>query len=308
MPFPITPGMPNISGTFIPTIWAGKLIEKLYDACVVPQMANTDYQGEIANMGDKVIIRTVPSVTIRDYSAGQALQVERPDSPTVTLNIDQGRYFNLILDDVMDIQSDINLMDTWASDAAEQMKINIDSYVLANMVTDTLIPTTSRGTAAGRITGNLNLGTTGSPVTLTKVNILDTILNMGQVLDEENVPESGRYLVMPPNAVKLLKASDLKDASMTGDGTSVLRNGKVGTIDRFTIYSSNLLPRPTDGVLNPTYMVAGTKMGLTFAMQITKVETLRAESTFGNLMRGLNVFGQKVVKGEAITIAYVNFA
>lgn len=307
MPFPLANGMPNISGTFIPTLWAGKLIEKLYDSCVVPQMANTDYQGEISNQGDKVIIRTVPTVTIREYSAGQALQVERPDSPTVTLNIDQGRYFNLILDDVMDIQSDINLMDTWATDAAEQMKITIDTYVLANTVTDADIPTQNKGTAAGRITGSLNLGTTGAPVQVTKTNIIDHILNAGQVLDEQNVPESGRYLVMPPNAIKLLKASDIKDASMTGDGTSPVRNGKVGMIDRFTIYSSNLLPRPTDGAFNPTYMVAGHKMGLTFAMQITKVESLRAESTFGNLMRGLNVFGMKVVKGEAIALSYVYF-
>lgn len=307
MPYPLANGMPQLSGTFIPTIWAGKLIEKLYDTCVVPQLANTDYEGEISNMGDKVVIRTVPTVTIREYSAGQALQVERPDSPTITLNIDQGRYFNLILDDVMDIQSDINLMDTWATDAAQQMKITIDRYVLANMVTDAEIPTANKGTTAGRISANLNLGTTGAPVQITKLNIIDKILDMGQTLDEQNVAETGRYLVMPPNAIKLLKSSDIKDASMTGDGTSVLRNGRVGMIDRFTIYSSNLLPRPTDGSFNPTYMIAGTKMGLTFAMQITKVETLRAESTFGNLMRGLNVFGQKVVKGEAIALAYIYF-
>jgi hypothetical protein len=307
MAFPLASNMPNLSGTFIPTLWAGKLVEKLYDACVVPQIANTDYQGEISDMGDKVIIRTIPTVTIRDYSAGQALQVERPDSPIVTLNIDQGRYFNLILDDVMDIQSDINLMDTWAADAAQQMKINIDRYVLANVVADSLIPTANKGTTAGRISANINLGTTGAPVQITKTNAIDNILNYGQVLDEQNVPEQGRFLVLPPAYIKLLKASDLKDASLTGDGASVLRNGRIGMIDRFTVYSSNLLPRPTDGSFAPTYALAGVKMGLTFAMQIAKVESLRAESTFGNLMRGLNVFGLKVVKGEALAPAYIYF-
>jgi len=307
MPYPLASNMPNMSGTFIPTLWAGKLVEKLYDACVVPQIANTDYQGEISDMGDKVIIRTIPTVTIRDYSAGQALQVERPDSPTVTLNIDQGRYFNLILDDVMDIQSDINLMDTWSADAAQQMKITIDRYVLANTVVDATIPTQNKGTAAGRISGNINLGQTSAPVQITKTNIIDKILDLGQVLDEQNVPEQGRFLVAPPAMIKLLKASDLKDASLTGDGNSVLRNGRIGMVDRFTIYSSNLMPRPTDGSFNPTYAIAGVKMGLTFAMQVTKVESLRAESTFGNLMRGLNVFGLKVVKGEALAPLYCYF-
>ena len=307
MAFPVAANMPNLSGTFIPTLWAGKLIEKLYDACVVPQIANTDYQGEIADMGDKVIIRTIPTVTIRDYSAGQALQVERPDSPTVTLNIDQGRYFNLILDDVMDIQSDIDLMNTWAADAAQQMKITVDRFVLANAVVDTAIPTTNKGNTAGRISANIALGTTGTPVQVTKTNVLDRILDLGQVLDEQNVPETGRFLVMPPAMIKLIKASDLKDASLTGDGSSILRNGRIGMIDRFTCYSSNLMPRPTDGTFAPSYALAGVKLGLTFAMQITKVESLRAESTFGNLMRGLNVFGMKVVKGEALAPMYLYF-
>lgn len=305
MAYPVATNMPNLSGTFIPTLWAGKLIEKLYDACVVPQIANTDYQGEIADMGDTVIIRTIPTVTIRDYAAGQALQVERPDSPTVTLSINQGRYFNLILDDVMDIQSDINLMDTWSADAAQQMKITVDKYVLANTVVDAAISTYNKGNSAGRVSGNIALGTTGTPVQITKTNVIDRILDLGQVLDEQNVPEQGRFLVAPPAMIKLLKASDIKDQSMMGDGTSVLRNGRVGMLDRFTIYSSNLLPKPVDGSFNATYALAGSKLGLTFAMQITKVESLRAESTFGNLMRGLNVFGLKVVNGNAIAPLYL---
>lgn len=303
MAYPLSNGMPTLSGTFIPTIWAGKLIEKLYDYCVIPQISNTDYEGSISDKGDKVIIRTVPTVTIRNYDAGQALQVERPDSPTVTLNIDQGRYFNMILDDVMKIQSDINLMDEWASNAAMEIKINIDRYVLAATVIDAAIPAANKGATAGRLSANINLGTTGSAVQISKTTVIEKILDLGLVLDEQNVPEVGRFLVLPPAAIRLIKASDLKDASLAGDGTSILRNGRVGQIDRFTIYSSNLLPRPTD-TNSPQWGLAGTKMGITFATQISKVESLRAESTFGNLMRGLNVFGTKVVKGEALAPLY----
>lgn len=301
MAYPLAAGMPNYSGTFIPTIWAGKLLEKFYDASVVPQISNTDYEGLISAQGDTVNIRTVPNVTIRNYSAGQPLQVERPDSPMVTLNIDQGRYFNLVLDDVMEIQSDINLMNTWSSDASEQLKINIDTYVLANVAVD--VAAVNKGATAGRLSANLNLGATGAAVQLTKANIIDKLLEMGQVLDEQNVPETGRWVVMPAWAIRLLKSSDIKDASLTGDGASPLRNGRVGMIDRFTLYSSNLLPRYVD-TNSPFDIIAGHKVGLTFATQITKTETLRSESTFGTLMRGLQVFGIKVVKGDALVRLY----
>lgn len=301
MAYPLAAGMPNYSGTFIPTIWAGKLLEKFYDASVVPQISNTDYEGLISAQGDTVNIRTVPNVTIRNYSAGQPLQVERPDSPMVTLNIDQGRYFNLVLDDVMEIQSDINLMNTWSSDASEQLKINIDTYVLANVAVD--VAAVNKGATAGRLSANLNLGATGAAVQLTKANIIDKLLEMGQVLDEQNVPETGRWVVMPAWAIRLLKSSDIKDASLTGDGASPLRNGRVGMIDRFTLYSSNLLPRYVD-TNNPFDIIAGHKVGLTFATQITKTETLRSESTFGTLMRGLQVFGIKVVKGDSLVRLY----
>jgi len=240
-------------------------------------------------------------VTIRNYSAGQPLQVERPDSPMVTLNIDQGRYFNLVLDDVMEIQSDINLMNTWSSDASEQLKINIDTYVLANVAVD--VAAVNKGATAGRLSANLNLGATGAAVQLTKANIIDKLLEMGQVLDEQNVPETGRWVVMPAWAIRLLKSSDIKDASLTGDGASPLRNGRVGMIDRFTLYSSNLLPRYVD-TNSPFDIIAGHKVGLTFATQITKTETLRSETTFGTLMRGLQVFGMKVVKGDALVRLY----
>jgi hypothetical protein len=99
--------------------------------------------------------------------------------------------------------------------------------------------------------------------------------------------------------------SDIKDASLTSDGSSPLRNGRVGMIDRFTIYQSNNLPHVTD--TNECFdFIAGVKQGLTFASQLTKTEQLRAESTFGNIMRGLQVYGHKVIDGESLTVAYAH--
>ncbi len=156
------------------------------------------------------------------------------------------------------------------------------------------------GATAGIKSASYNMGTEAAPVTLDKTNVLDYIVDMGSVLDEQNVPESGRWLSMPVWACGLLKKSDLNNANEMGDSMSVLRNGQIGMIDRFTIYRSNLLKVVNNGTDNVTHLIAGHKSGLTFASQMLNSETLRAESTFGTLVRGLQVYGYKVVKSESI--------
>ena len=302
MAFPVATGSVSYSGTFIPEIWSKKLIEKFYDATVLAAIANTDYEGEIRNQGDKVKIRTIPTLNINDYESGQTLNIQRPTSNIVELLIDKGKYWNAIIDDVQETQMDINAMNLWAEDASEQMKIQIDTQVLTSILPD--IAAANKGATAGRISGNINLGVTGAPLAITTANILDVILDMGQALDEQNRPETGRFLVMPYWATTLLKKSDIKDASLTGDGVSPLRNGRVGMIDRFTIYQSNNLRKVNDGGNNAFDFFAGVKNGLTFASQLTKTETLRGESTFGDIMRGLQVYGFKVVDGESLVAAY----
>lgn len=303
MAFPTVAGVPSYSGTFIPEVWSTKLVDKYYDNTVLSEVSNTTYEGEISNQGDKVIIRTLPTLEIHDYQQGQTLVNQRPESPTIELAIDKGLYWSAIIDDVAAKQSDIDQMNMWAEDAAEQMKIKLDTRVLGSIVPD--VASANKGATAGAISGSIDLGETGSPISLTRSNVLDQIVFMGQVLDEQNIPESGRFLVMPYWATTLLKLSDIKDASLTGDGSSPLRNGRIGMIDRFTVYNSNLLPRYVDGANNTTHMIAGTKEGLTFATQLTKVDTLKPESTFGEIMRGLLVYGHEVVKPEALTASYV---
>lgn len=285
---------PAYSGVFIPEIWSGKLIERFYSTTVLAAISNTDYEGEIRNQGDKIKIRTRPTLTIKDYSVNQTLEIERPSSNIVELTIDKGKYFNTALDDVMEVQADVNLMALWSDDASEQMKIKIDTEVLAAMYAG--IVAQNKGATAGKVSGNINLGTTAAPVALTKNDVLDYIIRMGQVLDEQNVPETGRWLVIPPAMASLLKMSDLKNAYITGDGVSPLRNGRIGMVDRFTIYVSNLLPLAT----GKWTIYAGTSAGLTFASQISKVETLRSEMTFSNLLRGLQVYGYGILQGEAL--------
>src|SRR6187431_1917707 len=110
-----TPNTLQATG-FIPEIWSGKLVEKFYAATVLAAISNTDYEGEIKNQGDTVKIRTKPTVTIKDYKADGLLELERPKGSVIDLLIDKGKYFNTILDDVMEVQSDIQNMSLWADD------------------------------------------------------------------------------------------------------------------------------------------------------------------------------------------------
>jgi hypothetical protein len=193
-------------------------------------------------------------------------------------------------------------MDNWSKDASEQLKISIDGDVLSWM--PDLADSKNMGATAGRKSSAFNLGATSAPVALTSKNILDYIVDCGTVLDEQNIPQDGRYLILPPILIGLIKKSDIKDASLTGDGSSVLRNGRVGMIDRFTIYSSNLLTTVAE-TAGTTYKIPfGHKMATTFATQITETEALKAESTFGDLIRGLVVYGRKVIQDAALGRLY----
>lgn len=303
MAFPVAGGGANYTGNFLPEIWSSKLIANFYDATVCAAISNTDYSGEITGFGDKVNIRTTPELTIRDYQKGMQLQVERPDKPKLTLNIDQGDYFAAVEDDVDRIQADVNLMDAWTRDASEKMKIKIDAKVLTGILPS--ISALNSGAAAGRISGNINLGATGAPVQLTKTNVIDYIVDSGAVLDEANAPESDRFLVIPAWVAAMIKKSDVKDASLTGDSQTPLRNGRLGTIDRYTVYVSHNLNRVIDSGNQCFSILAGHKMGLTFATQMTNMESIRAESTFGSIVRGLQVYGYAVVKPEALAKLYV---
>lgn len=293
---------PPYHGTFIPEIWSGKLIEKFYSATVLSAIANTDYEGEIKNMGDTVHIRTKPTITIGDYQVNMDLVIQRPSSNIIDFTIDYAKYFNLALDDVMELQSDINLLSLWSDDAAEQLKIVIDTQTLA--LVDAGIDVNNKGATAGKVSQNINLGATGNPVAVTPANIVDSIVDLGNVLDEQNIPETGRWLVIPPWVAAVIKKSDLRNASISGDGVSMTRNGRLGMLDRFTLYSSNLLPTATEGAATAFRIFAGHPHGLTFASQITKVETMRSERSFSQLLRGLQVYGFKVLDGIAVTELY----
>lgn len=169
------------------------------------------------------------------------------------------------------------------------MKIKVDNNILGSIFANAAAA--NAGATAGAISGDINLGNSTTPLALTKSNIVDAIVDYGTILDEQNRPDSDRFVVLPAKACARIKTSELKDASLTGDGKSTLRNGKVGMIDRFTIYSSNNM-NVTSGKYD---VVFGHKSALTFAGQINSMETLKNPNDFGDLARSLFIYGFDVI-------------
>lgn len=302
MAFPTKVGVPSHSGTNIPVIFSGKLLVKFYEASILTHIANTDYEGEIKDKGDKVEIRVRPDITINDYEKGTPLIYENPTSSTVTLNIDQGKYYGVNIFDVDKVQSDFAFMDEWAEDGSEQMKIVVDSDVLSAIPADA--HANNMGATAGAQCGNINLGTAGAPVEITKANVLDYIVYCGQVLSEQKIPATGRWMGIPPWMVSRALLSELKDASLTGDGRSTLRSGRLGMIGNFELYESLNIKHVTDGTDQCASIPFGHKSALTFASQLVKNETLKNPTDFGDILRGLQVYGFEVIKPEALGVLY----
>lgn len=278
--------MALITGTganFIPEIWSKKLQTRFYASTVLSEVTNNDYEGEIRNAGDKVNIRIPPAISVTDYDPmNPSITYETLGENYLELLVDKAKTYAFKVDDVLAAQSDIALVNEATQDAAEKMKIAVDTEVLASMATSA--------------TSSIDVTDIGSYTDVTKDNIIELILAAGQKLDELNVPETGRFMILTPKAITALKSSDLKDASLAGDSTSILRNGRVGQVDRFTVYSSNLLPSNGAG---EKIAIAGTKAFMSFASQFVKTETIRMESQFGDGVRGLQVYGFKAVHPDA---------
>lgn len=315
---------PAYSGTFIPTIWSSKLNVKFYTASTFADVCNRNWEGDIKNIGDKVIINNIPTLTISDYVVGGNLTYQTPTPNVVELALDRGKYFAFNVSDVLEYQSKPNLMDMFSNDAAEQMRIVIDSTCLYRTFNQG--SSANRGTAAGVKSGAYNLGSEGSPITLNATegdasNILTKILQMAAVLDEQNVPDSGRWLLLPPRLRTLLMGTRLAQANTMGDDRSMVRNGMIGMIDRFKVYVTNNLPTAaangtvwisgdgseqtvtaTTNASARVAVLAGHTSAISFASQMTKTEQLRNPTDFGDLVRGLNIFGTKVTKPEALAL------
>ncbi len=300
---------PTGTVNFNPVVYSGKLVEKFYKTTVFGEIATTDYEGDISGYGAQVVIRTVPDITVSAYVIGQGLTPQYPSRNSVTLNINQAYSFNVGLNIVDVRQSDVDLSDIFANDGSIQLKIAADADMLSTIPTQ--VDPSNTGNTAGQDAQNLPLGSLSVPVQIIPTGsssagidyVIDHITWMGQALDENNVSDEGRWLVAPPWYINLIKRSDLRIASLAGDGVSILRNGKVGVVDRFSIFQSRNVAKNTGGTTSWSVMF-GHSAGLAFAAQIVEAQMIDNPSDFGYLIRGLMVFGFQVIGATYIGTSY----
>lgn len=269
--------LPN--GAFTPDIWEPTLLVNFYEEAVAPNIVNMDYEGSIRKYGDIVHIRNEPEIEARDYSKGQALVHQVVEDAEVQLVIDKGVYYCVPVDDVDRRQSDVGWVEALQRNAVKQFKRKVDSKLLGSVYADV---------AAANILDDR---------VVSPNNIPEVMIEAGVVLDEAFVPRDNRWMVIPYWWVGHIKLNErFSDANAMGDGKSILRGGPIGKFDDFTLYPSPWLPV----VSSKTQVTFGRTSAITMAMQFVKTETLRNQWTFGDIIRGLQVWGTKVVRPDHI--------
>jgi hypothetical protein len=152
-----------------------------------------------------------------------------PEIANIELSIDQAKSWSFRLDDIDAVQSDLDLMNKFAADAGERLKISIDTDCFSYI--STLAHADNIGATAGKISANINMGGAGAGVAVTSTNATDLIVDINTVLDEQNIPSADRWVVLPAWFVALLKKGDLKSADITGDSTGLIRSGVIGMVN-----------------------------------------------------------------------------
>ena len=293
------------AGKRISVAFSKRTIVKYYSKTVVAQITNTNTDDEIKAQGDTVVFNSTPDVTVFDVERNMAPPWETLDAPAVVMKINRAIGFAFRMDKIDLSQfADKAFMDKCADDAAQKQKISIDTKFLGAVYADA--DAANQGLTAGAKYGQYNLGTTGTPFPLTKTNILDKLTELDGVLDEYDVPEEGRWAVLPSHYATMLRQSDIKDASMTGDGASTLRSGKIGALGNLSLYSSNLYTPVTDGGKKCTPMIYGHNDAICFASQLVDVEYFEKLETVmsGKGMKGLQVFDWKTIKPQGLGVFY----
>lgn len=258
---------------FIPEIWSGMLLAHLDKMHVFASLVNRDYEGDIRAYGDTVHINQISDITISEYTGANLDDPEELDSDQQTLLIDQARSFNFQIKDIDNAQSNPKLMSAAMERASYGINDAIDQY-LAGLLID-------------------GAGSTVDCSGLDASTAYEALVDMGTKLTEANVPMLGRWAVVTPAFYGYL----LKDDRFVGNGTdynrAVLENGEVGAAAGFAIHVSNNCTVPA---------VAGVNLAATFAEQLVEMEPYRVEKNFSDAVKGLHVFGAKVLQPQGLAV------
>lgn len=268
--------------TFIPKIWEARLLAHLDKALVYGNLCNRDYEGDISQAGDTVIINQIGDIAVRDYDKAKDITLDDVDGTPTQLVIDQQKYFGFKVDDVDAAQANVNLIDSAMQRASYAVRDIVDQYIAAFHA------------KAGVTTG---LGTDAKPLALTTAEqAYESLVDLRGALDDKNVRADGRFVVVPSWFYGLMLKDNRFVAAGTAKTDAVLANGFIGTAAGFSIYQSNNVPN-TAGKYK---ILAGTTDAISYASQIAKTEAFRPEKSFCDAIKGLFVYGAQVVQPGAL--------
>lgn len=269
---------------FIPEVWAGPILANLRETAIYAGLFNRDYEGAIANAGDTVHITSFTDPAVRDYVKNTDISWDLLTDATRALVIDQADYFAFTVDDVDRRQAMPGFVEAATRGAGNNLALETDEYV-SNLIVAAIDGTAQDlGAKTWDISDNTAYG---------------HIVSMRTKLNRAEVPYQGRWLVVPPEGYAALLQDDrFVDMSQSGSGQA-LREGFVGRIAGFEVFESNQVPTPTANVF---HVIAGHPIGGTFADQINDTEAIRLQDQFGDGIRGLHLYGAKVVYPTAFVM------
>jgi hypothetical protein len=292
---------------FVPEIFSKKIQNFFRKSSVIEAITNTDYAGEISAFGDTVNIIKEPVITVAAYTRAASTSKQFLTDQELTLVIDKANSFKFIVDDIEERLSHINFASVGASSAAYTLKDTMDSEVLSAMFSGVSTSTPDHqlgGDGTGSAIANF---TSGDPIDMgngsSELSPLKIMARMARLLDDSQVPEEGRWFVAKPEFYEELADTDSKLMSSDfNQGDGGVRNGLVasGQIRGFSMYKSSNVPATT----NATGQCLGGHISSTATAQsILNIETLRDTDTFGDIVRGLHVYGRQVLRDDAIVKA-----
>ena len=325
MAFGTSAGYGNLpSGNFAPQIFSQKVLKFFRRASVAEDITNTDYTGEIENFGDTVNIIKEPTITVSSYTRGSVVNTQNLADDQITLTVDQANAFAFKIDDIEERHSHVNFEALATSSGAFSLKRKYDANVLQALSDGAgLAGADDASLSGGLTTTNSALGTASAPINVETDDAgINLMLLMARVLDDQSVPEENRWFVAPPIFYENMfqAGNKIAEVQVTGDASSNLRNGLAtpGTLAGFSCYKSTALNSTggTDQVTlsgvatdaSENIIMAGHISAAATASHIAKTEVVRSTESFSDVVRGLHVFGRKVLRPEALVRGIIDFA
>ena len=292
----------NAYKDFIPEIWSQRLQAMLFSDTVMMQCVNHNYEGEIKNAGDTVNILTAGDVAVNSLH-GDAITYSEISPAKQQLVIDQKKFFAFKVNDVANAQSGISVMNAHLANAKKAIEVDQDSYLL--------------GLYTEADEQNVR-GSSDTATTLTIGNVYSEFVELAKILKNANAVSLGKSSISGVDAEKstnpwvvinpdveaiLLQSQQFTSSFQIGEKT--VRDGAIGRIAGMDVLVSTNLKADAKGAIP---LLAGTNSAITFASQVAKIEKIRDINSFSDLVRGLYLYGAKVVQPKALAVNYVKIA